>query len=380
MPSHVHFPPVFKPLIDPVLQIKLAHQPSTGLFVGQAVEARVIERLDDGRFIIRIGANHLTAEAEPTLWPGQTMTLRVDSLDPRVLLSVLSPPEQRITAEQLRVFRSNPGALAQGLVELTEIVSGNRGADLARLAGDNLASILDALGSAMLGREKIERGFSLRDAVRCLGLQLEGDLRKALESPGSNPVPSQAGLKAGLMKVLEEFQAKLQSAEINTADAKAIRELTPALEKTVRAIENQQVLNVHFQETEGKLLIQIPVILPGLTGKADIVIRDEEWLPGKGRRKESFRVVFALEMDALGDVVAQAHFCGKDATILIHCEKDEAASFVEGLLPELEKQLSAAGYRVTELVARVERNVREAMEECLREEFYGDGQTLSVFA
>jgi len=39
MPSHVHFPPVFKPLIDPVLQIKLTHQPSTGLSVGQTVEA-----------------------------------------------------------------------------------------------------------------------------------------------------------------------------------------------------------------------------------------------------------------------------------------------------------------------------------------------------
>jgi hypothetical protein len=381
MPSGVHFPPAFKPLIDPVLQIKLAQQPSTGLSVGQAVEARVMERLDDGRFIIRIGANHLTAEAEPTLRPGQTMTLRVDSLDPRVLLSVLPSPEERITAEHLRVFRSNPGALTLSLVELTEIVSGNRGADLARLAGrDNLAVLLDALASAMLGREQIERGFSLRDAVRSLGLQLEGDLRKALESPGSTPVPSQAGLKASLMKVLEEFRAKIQSAEINAPDAKAIRELTPALERAVRAIESQQVLNVHFQEAEGKLLIQLPLILPGLMGKANIFIHSEEGQAGRKERKDAFRVVFALEMDALGDVMAQANFRGKDATIRINCENCDAATFVEGLLPELEKLLSAAGYRVTELIARVERNVREAMEECLREELYGDGQTLSVFA
>ena len=70
MPSHVHFPPVFKPLIDPVLQIKLAATAITGLSVGQTVEARVLERLEDGRFIIRIGASHLTAEAEPTLQAG----------------------------------------------------------------------------------------------------------------------------------------------------------------------------------------------------------------------------------------------------------------------------------------------------------------------
>ena len=99
MPSDVHFPPVFKPLVDPVVQIKLAQLPVTGLSVGQTVEARVLERLEDGRFIIRIGSSHLTAEAEPTLKPGQAMTLRVDSLSPRVLLSVVPPPEERITAE-----------------------------------------------------------------------------------------------------------------------------------------------------------------------------------------------------------------------------------------------------------------------------------------
>jgi hypothetical protein len=381
MPSGVHFPPVFKPLVDPVLQIKLAQQPLTGLSVGQTVEARVLERLEDGRFIIRIGSSHLTAEAEPTLRPGQAMMLRVDSLNPRVLLSVAPPPEERITAEHLRVFRSNPGALTQSLVELAEIVGGMRGADFSRLAGrDNLAVLLDALSSAMLGREQIERGFSLRDAVRSLGLQLEGDLRKALESPGSNPVPSQAVLKASLMKVLEEFQAKLQSAEINTADAKTIQELAPALERTVRAIEGQQVLNVHFQQTEGKLLIQIPLILPGLLGKADIFIRDEEWRRGKGEKKEAFQVVFALEMDALGDVIAQAHFRAKEATVRICCEREPVASFVSGLLPELEKHLIEAGYHVAKLVVSADSGVREAMEECLREELYGDGQTLSVFA
>jgi hypothetical protein len=256
-----------------------------------------------------------------------------------------------------------------------------QGADLVRLAGrDRMAVLLDALASAMLGREQIERGFSLRDAVRSLGLQLEGDLRKALERPGSNPVPSQAGLKAHLMKVIEEFQVKLQSAEIQPADAKAIRDFTPALERAVRAIESQQVLNVHFQQTEGKLLIQVPLILPGLTGKADIFIRDEEWRPGNGERKEAFRVVFALEMDALGDVMAQAHFRANEATVRITCEREPVASFISGLLPELEKHLMEAGYHVAKLVASADSNVREAIQECIREELYGDGQTLSVFA
>jgi hypothetical protein len=154
----------------------------------------------------------------------------------------------------------------------------------------------------------------------------------------------------------------------------------PALERTVRAIESQQVLNVYFQETEGKLLIQVPLIQPGLSGKADIFVRDEDWRPGRGGRKESFRVVFALEMDALGDVMAQARIHGKAINCRIHCENEKVAAFVTGLLPGLEEQLRQIGCTTTDLSVSVVGNVREAMDECLREELYGDGQTLNLFA
>ncbi len=91
-------------------------------------------------------------------------------------------------------------------------------------------------------------------------------------------------------------------------------------------------------------------------------------------------MVFALEMDALGDVMAQAMFRGKSLSCHIRCGDETMADFIAGLLPGLERQLNEAGYRVTELAARVEPNVRGAMEDCLREEIYGDGPTLSILA
>jgi hypothetical protein len=309
------------------------------------------------------------------------MTLRVDSLSPRVLLSVVSPPEERITAEYLRVFRSNPGALAESLDELGGILGGSRASDLTRFVGrDNLKAILDGLGSAALGREQLERGFSLRSAIRSLGLMLESELKAALENPGADLASSAANLKTALMKALDEMRATLESAGLDSADRKAMRELMPVLERAVRSIESQQVLNVHFHETEGKVLVQVPVLLPGLMGKANIFIHSEEGQSGAKERKDEFRVVFALEMDALGDVIAQATFRGKTLNCHIRCGNESMAAFITGLLPALENQLTGAGYRVTELTARVEHNVREAMEECLREEIYGDGQTLSVLA
>ena len=245
---------------------------------------------------------------------------------------------------------------------------------------DNLKAILDGLGSVALGREQLERGFSLRSAVRSLGLMLESELKAALEKPGADPSSSAANLKTSLMKALEEMRVKLDSAGLDPSDGKAMRELIPVMERAVRSIESQQVLNVHFHETEGKVLVQVPVLLPGLMGKANIFIHSEDGQAGRKERTDAFRVVFALEMDALGDVIAQAMFQGKSLSCRIRCGDETMAAFITGLLPGLEEQLNGAGYRVTELAARVDPKVREAMEDCLREEIYGDGQTLSVLA
>lgn len=372
MSPPVQFPPATSPIAAEVLQIRLA-QPPPGMSLGQILEVRVLERLDDGRLLIGAGETHLTAETEQALRPGQTLTMRVDSLRPRVVLSVLSSAEDRLIAEHLRGFRSNPAALTQSLAELAGVLGGKRIGEIAPPSCRGpLAAILDALGTVLSGRERIGEGFSLPDFARVLGLLSESDLKKVLEKPGEHPLPSSASLKASLMKILEESASE---------GGKTIREWTPVLEKAVRAIERLQVLNVHLQENEGKLLLQVPLLFAGLAGTADIFIgRGEGQGPGADRRNGAFRVLLALEMDALGDVMAQAHFSGNAVSCCVHCEGDDAASFVSGLLSGLEARLSQAGYRVADLRVRVDSRVRETMEAGLRKELHGDGQVLSVFA
>ena len=153
-----------------------------------------------------------------------------------------------------------------------------------------------------------------------------------------------------------------------------------ALEKALRAVENIQVLNVHLQENEGGLFLQVPLMFEGFTGKADILIRREGKGHGTDSRDGVFRALFALDMDALGDVMAQARFSGKAVACRIDCASGAAASFVAGLLPDLERRLAAAGYRVEHLGVRADSRVRERMQDSIREELHGDGQALSVFA
>jgi len=349
--------------------------------VGQTVEVRVLERLADGRFLVGTASTHLTAEAEPSLRPGQTLTMRVDSLQPRVVLSMMPSSEERLVAECLRGFRSNPSSLTQSLADLAGMIGGNRMGELVPRSGiDALAAILDALRSVLSGRERIGEGFSLPDFARTLGLLTESDLKKVLERPGEHPLPASTSLKAGLIQGLRELQARRGTEGPASAEAEAIGGLIPTLEKALRAIEGQQLLNVHLQQSEGKLLFQMPLLYAGIMGNANILIRHEKPRAGAAGRNGTFRVFFALEMDALGDVMAQAHFNGNAVSCSMFCENDAAAAFVDGLFPDLKDRLSRAGYRVSDLGVRVDSRVRETMEERFREEICGDGAALSVFA
>lgn len=377
MSPHVQFPTNLGSPAEPSLQIRLG-QPPPGMSPGQTVEIRVLERLADGRFLIAAGATHLTAEADRALRPGQTLTMRVESLLPRVVLSVVPSAEERLAAEQVRAFRSNPAALTQGLAELAAILGGRAGDPATPAGPDSLAAILDALRTVLAGRERIGEGFSLPDFARALGLLTESDLKKILEKPGDRPPSPSVNLKTSLMRGLRECRAA--AGESFSAEADRIRSLIPALEKALRAIESQQVLNVHLQQGEGKLLFQVPLLMAGCAGSANILIRHEGQRAAPGGRDGAFRVLFALEMDALGDVMAQAHFSGNAVTCSVHCASEEAASFVAGLIPALGGQLARAGYRVAGLGVLVDRRVRETMEERLREEICGDGAALSVFA
>ena len=97
-----------------------------------------------------------------------------------------------IAAEHLRVFRSNPEALTQSLVELTEIVSGSRGADLSRLAGrDNLA----ALGAQVTVLEALPTFLGAVDE------QIAKEAHKAFTKQG---LKIELGVQVGEVKVIRK--------------------------------------------------------------------------------------------------------------------------------------------------------------------------------
>jgi len=354
MPPDVRFPPVLKPAADGILQIRLS-QPPPGLSAGQTVEVRVLERIHDGRFVIDAGGNRLTAETEQPLRPGQAMAMRVESLHPRVVLSVLPPPVACVAAERLRAFRANPDALARSIAEITGLFNGSRpGGATPPSDPGRLETLLAALRSVLAELGRTGEGLTVRDFARALGLLTEHDLKKALKRPGEKPLLP-ASLKSCLAGILRETAP---------GGGGMIREWAPALEKALRAVEN----------------LQVPLLFEGFTGKADILVRKEGGGPGSDSRDGVFRALFALDMDALGDVMAQARFSGKAVACRIDCASGAAVSFVAGLLPDLERRLAAAGYRVEHLGVRADSRVRERMQDSIREELHGDGQALSVFA
>jgi hypothetical protein len=186
------------------MQIRLS-RPPPGISPGQTLEIRVLERIPDGRFLIDAGSARLTAETQHALQPGQTLEMRVESLRPRVVLSVLPSPAERLVAEHLRGFRSNPAAPARALADLAGVPGRAGAGDLPAAEGrDSLAAVIEALRAALPGRERIAQGLSLPDFARALGLFTERDLKKVLDGPGEKRLSPTVNLKSCLMRVIRE--------------------------------------------------------------------------------------------------------------------------------------------------------------------------------
>jgi len=148
----------------------------------------------------------------------------------------------------------------------------------------------------------------------------------------------------------------------------AAEKLAGFVRSSLEAINAHQVVNYLLQEYEGKYQFQIPLLFPGNSGTAEIFIEfgDRE-SKGSGHQGDK-NVLFLLDMDALGTIIAEATITGNKIGCVLKCPDSAVGNFVKPFLRELEEGLTAQGYDVEYLRCVVDhRNTLEMKETSSRE-------------
>ncbi len=320
------------------------------LSIGEILKAGVIEKLGNQKILITLKDINLPANCEVNLNAGDTVLVKVESLNPQVILRIVGRGdlEEFRAADFLRWYRTNPNALSQMITEaFRQFNTENLGKLLHYLPKEDLQNLFKIIKSLFLSPEAKGTNF-VKDYLSNLGLLTESQLRKALEGEsgiGESDLHQQ-NLKSLLMQLSDDLHNLLVGKEsFDHEESIRLKSLSEYVDSSIKTIESHQIINVVLQETESKYLVQIPILFPDGVRKSDIFVEYDRYASGEGH-KGQYRVIFFLDMDILGEMTIEAKLKGDKIDCLIKCEGEEVCDFISPFLTELRESLSAAGCEI----------------------------------
>jgi hypothetical protein len=304
-----------------------------------------VGELDDGRIILNVGGALVEADNPGGLAPGQNLRLRVDFLEPQIMLHIVEQ-EPTIEGEASSLLRQVlPGLTDQDktLIAFPEkLVSST-----ILLDGTTPQSTLEKLRSFVtdiLDNQQPLTPQRLMQFVRDGGLHYESKLFRALaENSADLTAIADHDLKGLLLGALKDLEAGAGGGVPRRAIAGQLDHL-----------EVQQAVNLLAQLEGQPLQIRIPFFTgAGFTDVALAVQRD-----GKGRGTESrkasegYTIMFLLDLDNFGRMRIEAHLKALDLGVVFYVDREDSVLLLRREIPAFAATLRTMGYREVLLAAK----------------------------
>ena len=363
-------------------------QAAAVLQLGETLQAQVSQKLDGDKVVVTMKGVQVTADTPMPLQVGQKINVQVESLQPQILLRLITADaggEQTKITGYLKAFRSNPQAMAELFQsggplfspESLKTISHSLLRDRSQVLGQMIRTLI-------FSTETMNNPSFIRDFVARSGLLLEYNLGKALgENPaGEVKIQPQQGdnLKSALIKFGAEIREWLASGpNLPEAEMTKLLRLADYADRSVHSLETQQVLNVVSREQDNRFMVQIPFAFPQSLTMQDIFI---EFDGRRGEEKEAgspFRVVFFLNLDALGEMMIDVGIRGQDLSADLSCQSVDTMTFVSASLEELKKNLDSLGFRVVRMTCDVRDDIGPAKNDYVRNSSLYEGDVINFF-
>jgi hypothetical protein len=379
---------------------------------GEILDAVVGEKLSDQKVILVMKNQHIIADSEVSLREGEKIAVKVDQLQPKVVLRIMSNDQAEAgqlrdlapLKEYLLLHRSNPEALKEMIIEARDILTPQLWDELSQsLNKEDIKIILKSFQDIVFTKASANEPDFVKDYVSKLGLVLENDLMRLLKEQGdvlqgkplknkeapekgtsgdAGPIKNAGdNLKGQLMKLSEEIGQIFEQGDIK--DSKITQQLTRLNDFTnhaVKSLESQQVVNVLLQETDGRFMLQIPLQFQEGIRMAEVYVEKDRDPGKKDADRRSYRVVFFLDMDAIGSIMVDASIREQNISCVVKCESEPVRDFAIGHLASLEDRLIAQGYQIDFLTCSLEKSIAEERHEYVNSQNLYADNVVNVFA
>lgn len=310
-----------------------AEWPRDLLALGEIVPATVITVLDTQRALIQIKGRQVPAEVPFSLPERGEFQVRVEQLEPRVVLRLLAEaaagqgtPEFRLKAY---LAGDRPAAaVVQAWQTLTRIEKSALPAEI-RAAWTGFQETLTALSRGFETRPGTQ---VLRDLLELSGLKWETKLLGLAQQ--ENPPALQDAARKDLKGFLLSLKARLE-----TADPGLARAIQPILHK----IELCQWLNAS-ESGKSHLLLFFPWWLPEGSGWTELLISGERSARPDPSGEKGQSLLFLLHLPVWGKLRVEVSVRGRSLYGRFKTERPEVAELLDRQAHRLQNGLSALGY------------------------------------
>jgi hypothetical protein len=327
--------------------------------LGQLLQARVMSA-SEGRVVLDLAGQRLTADTQLVLQPGTQLTLKVSALTPQPVLTLQNQNPlimQAYDAIRLRLVQQQGwGALLPALQQT---------ASMSGASTERVAQLLQDLPTPA----QISQPAGLSQAIQSTGLFWEAALL----------MQGKAGtrdLKAGLLRLWQALREGGAQANADHPDALAAAPPTPASapqSQLPAADEPTLTANDLLMRTQALLarleLAQLSAVVEQAQGQLtwllDLPVRHEDqvdiWQLRIRREApvvtlaspSAWRVELAYALPELGAGHIWLTLQDQQVSILFWCEQAHATTHLTPHLPRLREMLTAQGLQVANLACRI---------------------------
>lgn len=323
---------------------------------GETVMVSVIDKLSPNQYRVLLKNVSLTATSDIPLNVGEKLQVKVQSMQPQIILSIGDAQKQSTGMkinEGLIQWRMNPDALMQLFSKVGEVSVALQSGDLPlNMSAKEMDGLVKLFRDVVFSAQTKTNPLFVKNFVTKLGLLLENDLSKMARpsaKDGNAPLIVD-NLKASLLKLSAELTEALRNGPKFDAEMTAkLTNLASFTEKALQTIEARQAVNVVYQQNESGLYLQIPLDMGGALRQADVFITPDDKNAAGSKKYSSCSIMIFLDLDHLGEISIDASLHEGRIRCVIQCESEEVKQLVDASADQLKAALGSVGYGVDQI-------------------------------
>lgn len=335
----------YRRLPEPGAAWQWTTHPLPPLELERVLEATVVQRLPDERWLLDIDGVWVAAEDPGGLEVGQRLRLYVEQLQPQVVLLIVEK-ESAVDGEVARLWRTHvPFQLGAG-ASLDKLQKQLASQLEPRGAGNHPPSLrkLHDLVAGLLTEEAPSGAARVHAFINNSGLYYEAKLfRAVVKDPLSLREIANGDLKGLLLAALQELEAESISGELQSA-----------IKNQLKNVESQQAINLLAQPRRGGFQVQIPLFHgSGFSTAAVSVEPDSKGSADEERQpKPAYNLLFLLDIESFGRIQIDVYLQAKSVRGIFYLDRDPALLFLRSEIPSFRKILEEIGYQDILLAAK----------------------------